>query len=448
MHNSPEIDQDQTEAAAHDKVNRVANARTAQPGRALDRSNIIATPAPALPDTRSAPSGGIARGLIALFAVASGMAVANMYYAQPMLATIARHMHTSSGVAGQIVTVTQAGYALGLLFLVPLGDLLNRRRLIVGLLLALVPALLLAALAPTIGVLLVAALVIGLAAVAVMVLVPFAASLAGPAERGRVVGTIMSGLLIGILISRTVSGVVSQAFGWRIVFAAAAILMLLLAGVLWRVLPRRSPQAATLPYPRLLASIAALVRAEPVLRRRALYGALAFAMFSVLWTNLAFLLAHPPYGYDQALIGLFGLAGVGGAAAASLAGRWADRGWHRATTGGFILASLAAFGLLALGGTALIPLIAGIVLIDLGAQGIHVTNQSIIYRLRGTEQLSRITTAYMVTYFIGGAAGSAVSALVFAQHGWLGVCLVGALLALGALALWLSETLPVRQHQP
>lgn len=382
--------------------------------------------------------GGISRRLVLVFAIATGVVVANMYYAQPLLDTIARQFHTTSGAVGLIVTLTQLGYALGLLFIVPLGDLVERRRLILTVLVGTSLALAGSALAPTIGALAGLALLVGVTSVVAQVLIPLAASLAAEAERGRVVGTVMSGLLVGVLLARTLSGLIAQVAGWRAVYWIAATLMLALIAVLWHELPRTSRPAAGMRYSRLLGSVWELVRTEPVLRRRSLYGALAFAGFSVLWTSIAFLLARPPYSYGQAVIGLFGLLGVAGAICASVAGRLADRGWARYATGGFVALSLAAFGLLALGRTLLLPLVIGIVLLDLGAQGTQITNQSEIYRLR-PEARSRLTTAYMVTYFLGGAFGSLTSALAYDRSGWGGVCLLGAVLTTANVVVWATE---------
>jgi predicted MFS family arabinose efflux permease len=249
----------------------------------------------------------------------------------------------------------------------------------------------------------------------------------------------MSGLLAGILLARTVAGLVAQLAGWRAMYGIGALLMLGLVAVLWRELPRSDEErTAQLSYGRLLRSLGTLVRAEPVLRRRSVYGALTFAAFGVFWTSMAFLLSRPPFGYSQAIIGLFGLAGLAGALAASFAGRLADRGLVRYSTGGFLLVALLSFGLLALGGRSVLLLIAGVVLLDLGVQGTHITNQSQIYRLRA-EARSRLTTVYMTSYFIGGALGSATSALVFDRFGWSGVCLLGALYLTLAVLYWLTE---------
>jgi predicted MFS family arabinose efflux permease len=379
---------------------------------------------------------GIPRRLVFILAAACGLAVANLYYAQPLLATIAREFHSGTEPAGLVVTLTQIGYALGLAFLVPLGDMLERRRLAVTILCVAAVALIGAALAPSLLVLALLGLAIGGASVVVQILVPLAADLAAPSERGRVVGTVMSGLLIGILLARTLSGLVAGATGWRWVYVLAAVLMVGLAVVLRRTLPRTQPTAG-LSYPALLRSVLTILRDEAVLRRRALFGALGFATFSAFWTTAAFLLAGPPYRYSTSVIGLFGLLGVAGALMASLAGRLADRGHAHGATGGFAAAILASFGLIFLGGHALAALIAGIVLLDLGVQGLQITNQSQVYSLR-PDARSRINTAYMTSYFVGGALGSAGAVLVYGLAGWGGVCLFGAACAAAILALWLA----------
>ena len=345
------------------------------------------------PARLAAETGLMCRRLVIVFAAATGLVVANLYYAQPLLDTLARQFHTTSGVAGLIVMLTQVGYAVGLLFIVPLGDLLERRGLVTTVLLATTLTLTGSALTPSMTVLMVLAPLIGLTSVVVQVLVPFAASLAAETERGKVVGTVMSGLLIGILLARTVSGLIAQVAGWRTVYGVSAAVMLVLIGVLWHELPRVGKPPVEMSYGQLLRSVWELMRSEPLLQRRSFYGALAFAGFSVLWTSLAFLLAHPPYEYGQAVIGLFGLLGVAGALTASVAGRLVDRGWANGATGAFAVLSLVAFGLLSLGGHALLPLIAGIVLLDLGTQGMQITNQSEIYRLHRRRTTQRAGTA-------------------------------------------------------
>ena len=376
----------------------------------------------------------MSRGLILLFAIATGQAVASNYLAQPLLDTISHELQVSSGVAGLIVTTAQAGYAAGLILLLPLGDLFERRRLITTLAVITAVGLAAAALAPSAGFFMAAAGVVGLTSVMAQILVPFAATLSPDAERGRVLGAVMSGLLLGILLARTVSGVVAQLAGWRTVYWLAAALMLAQAALLWVKLPTYR-QHAGLSYPRLLTSVLKIARAEPILRRRALFGALSFGAFSVLWTTLAFLLAGPQYGYTEGTIGLFGLVGAAGALTASVVGRFTDRGWSRRLTGLTSLLLMTGYALVWLGGTSLAALIAGIVVLDVGSQGLHITNQSEIYRLQ-PEARSRVNAFYMTSCFVGAAAGSAVAAFVYERWSWDGVCALGVAIGLASLALW------------
>jgi predicted MFS family arabinose efflux permease len=280
-----------------------------------------------------------------------------------------------------------------------------------------------------------AAAVLSTTAVAGPVLVPFAATLAAPHQRGRVTGSVMSGVLLGVLLSRVAGGLIAQAAGWRSVYALAAVLTLALAFVLFRVLPD-PPAAGQLSYRALLRSIGTLLREEPVLRLRAAFGFLGFGAFTILWTSVAFLLASPPYSFGQAVIGLFGLAGAAGAAAARITGRLTDRGRDRLATGVALGAVLAGWGLMSAGGGhQLAALIVGILVLDLGVQGAHVTNLAVIYRRR-PEARSRLTTAYMVSVFLGGVAGSAASGAAYAAGGWMAVTSTGAAFTGAAIVLW------------
>ncbi|MEV5541514.1 MFS transporter [Saccharopolyspora shandongensis] len=388
---------------------------------------------------------GPGRGTVLLVSVAVGLCVVSNYYAQPLLDTIARDLSLSSSTASLIVTVAQVGYALGLVFLLPLGDLLERRRLVCGLTLATAISLALTSIAPNAGLLLTATAVTGLLSVTAQVLVPFAADLASPYQRGRIVGTVMSGLVLGMLLARTASGALATLGGWRIVYGAAAVAMLALTAALHRTLPQYRGSAA-LPYPRLVRSTALLLVEEPVLRTRAAIGMLAFACFSVLWTSLAFLLSGSDYHWSDGEIGLLGLAGAAGAVAAQLAGRLADRGRTALTTVISALVLLGSWGLLALGAHHLAALIAGIVLLDMAHQGVHITNQSLIYALR-PEARGRITSAYMTCYFAGGAIGSALAGVVHARAGWLGVCALGAVLPVALCLVWAAGTTRFRERR-
>lgn len=376
----------------------------------------------------------MSRGMILLFAVATGQAVASNYLAQPLLDTIRTELDISTGLAGLIVTVAQVGYAAGLILLLPLGDLLERRRLITVLALITAAGLAAAGVTPSIALFMVAVGVIGLTSVMAQILVPFAATLAPEAERGRVVGTVMSGLIVGILLARAFSGMVAELAGWRTVYWLAAVLMLIQAGALYRALPRYH-EPVSLSYPRLLASVPRLALELPVLRRRAVYGLLSFASFSVLWTTLAFLLAGPDYGYGEGTIGLFGLVGAAGALTAMVVGRFNDRGWGRSVTGSSAALLVVGFLLLWLGQTSLVALLAGVLVLDIGSNGVHISNQSYIYRVR-PEARSRINAFYMTSCFVGAALGSAAAAFVYSRAGWHGVCFLGTGIGVVSVAWW------------
>jgi len=380
------------------------------------------------------------RRLVLLLAVVGGAAVANLYYAQPLLDTIAERLGTSTGLAGLVVTASQVGYAAGLLLLVPLGDLVERRTLVVRMLSVCAAALALCAVAPAFGVLALGIAVVGVTSVVAQVLVPFAGDLAADDERGTVVGTIMSGLLIGILAARTLSGFVSELAGWRAVYALAAALMVALAAALWRTLPQVGARGGQ-RYGALLRSIGTLVREEPVLRRRMAYGMLGMMSFTLVWTALTFLLSDPPYDYSEGTIGLFGLAGLIGAFAAQGAGRVYDRGLGRHATAGFWALVIAGWILCDLGASSLAALIAGLLILDAGVQGQHITNQSTIYALR-PEARSRLTTAYMTGNFTAAAVGSALAAAVWEAGGWTAVSAIGIGTGVLALALWAWEGRP------
>jgi predicted MFS family arabinose efflux permease len=373
---------------------------------------------------------GISGALTLLLAVACGVAVANLYYAQPLLSTISASLRTGSGTAGLIVTFSQIGYAAGLAFIVPIGDLVSRRRLVPITLVLTAAALAATAASPDISVLIVLAAVVGAGSVAAQILVPLAASLAADAERGRVVGTVMSGLLLGILLARTASGIVAGATSWRVVYIAAAVLVVVIAAVLARTLPPEGERPG-IGYGELLRSTAALFASEPLLRRRAALGALGFAAFSIFWTTAAFLLSGTPYHYSDTVIGLFGLVGAAGALCATFAGRLADRGLTRSSTIAFAVATAVSFVPTFLGHRSLLALIVGIVVLDVGVQGLQVTNQSLIYRL-APDARSRVNASYMVVYFVGGAVGSAVAGVAYSDAGWAGVCVLGG--AVGVLA--------------
>lgn len=367
-------------------------------------------------------------------AVATGVAVASNYYAQPLLHTIAEGFGISYARAGTLVTAAQLSYGLGVILLVPLGDMFERRRLIVVMSLLSAAGLVISALSHQFVWLVVGTAMTGLFSVVAQVLVPFAATLARPEERGRVVGTMMSGLLLGILLARTVAGALSSLGDWRTVYWMAAAAMVLTTAALYRILPRFHEHAG-LGYLALLRSIGTLFAQEPVFRLRTLLGGLSFAMFAIFWTPLAFLLAAEPYQYSDATIGLFGLVGAAGTLAAGVGGRMSDRG--KAGLATTVALALLALSWLPLGFSAhsLVALIVGVLVLDLAAQLLHVSNQNVVFALR-PEARNRLNAGYITGYFIGGASGSLVSAQMFDRFGWVGVCITGACVGVVALGVW------------
>ena len=370
-------------------------------------------------------------------AVATGAIIANLYYAQPLLHQIARSFDASTTGVSLVVTCSQAGFAAALVFVLPLGDRHPRRRLLVTLYALTIGGLVLCALSPLLWVFELAVLGTGLATVGGQVMVPFAADLAEPARRGRVVARLMTGLLTGILLARTLAGAVADLLGWRAIYWVSAALMAVLAVVLAVVLPEERPRQA-LPYRELVSGTLRLFLDEPIVRQRAAYGATVFGSFSVLWTALAFLLSGSPYHYSSLVIGLFGLAGVGGVAAANLAGRLADARRTQLSTLLAAVLTLASYGALALGRTSLAALLVGIVVLDVGEQSMHITSQAVIYEV-APEARSRVNSAYMTCFFAGGAVASSATGAVFAAGGWTGVCALGAGFAALALVMALRE---------
>lgn len=375
------------------------------------------------------------RRLVFIMAIACGLSVANLYYIQPVLADIGREFRVSVGQVGIFATLSQLGYALGLLLVVPLGDRYNRRTLIISMLCAVTVALVATALAPTLPLLSVASFAVGVTTVVPQLIIPLAASMAYEHERGRVVGTVMSGLLIGILLARTVSGFVSAQLGWRAMYWIAAGLMILLALVLRFLLPPDRPQS-DMSYSQLLRSLWGLLRNEPGLRETCFFGAMGFAAFSAFWATLSFLLKTPPYHFGSEVVGLFGLVGVVGALAASLVGRLADRIEIRKTIGMALLILLASFVMFWLTGQFIWGLIIGVILLDLGAQANQVSNQARVYSLNPAAR-NRLNTIYMVSYFIGGSLGSFLGTYGWSVAGWSGVCIVSLLLLLAAVVVYI-----------
>ena len=383
------------------------------------------------PDAR--PS--LSSATLLLFAAASGLAVANVYFAHPLLDVMADDLGLKRSTAGLIVAASQIGYALGLIFLVPLGDLFNRRKLIITHFLLSVLSLIAIGLAANATVLLVAMAFMGLLAVVTQALVAYAASLAEPGRRGHVVGIVTSGIVLGILLARAIAGALTDIGGWRIVYFVSAILTLSIALLLWRSLPDQKRQPTSVRYPALILSLVSLFRSEPVLRIRAIIAMLIFANITTLLAPLVMPLSAPPFELSHAQIGLFGLAGAAGALAASRAGSVADRGHAQRMTGFALLLMFISWGLIALLGHSLLWLIAGVLVLDFGLQAVHVTNQAMIYRVRPDAQ-NRLTAAYMVFYSIGSASGSAASTWIYAHAGWNGVCVLGAGISLVTFVFW------------
>lgn len=369
-------------------------------------------------------------GLTLLMAVATGIAVGNNYYNQPMLGLMQRDLPGEA--AALIPTVTQLGYAVGLFLLVPLGDLVERRRLIVVQFMALACALVAVALAPSGNLVLLASLLVGIFATVAQQIVPFAALLAAPERRGAVVGTVMSGLFAGMLLSRTVAGVVGEHAGWRTMFWIGVPLAFAAGGVLAFRLPRSRPQEM-LSYPALLGSMVRLWRDFPALRLAAVTQSLLFASFSAFWTILALHLQELRFGLGAGAAGLFGILGLTGILAAPVAGRLADRGG----AGPIVMcgAAMAFLSWLAFACWQTVPgLVCGVVLLDVAVQGAIVSNQQIVYSLH-PEARSRINTLFMGTMYLGGSAGSSVAALGWKAGGWPMVSLFGAALAAVAVLL-------------
>ncbi|MCQ6563506.1 MFS transporter [Paenibacillus mendelii] len=377
----------------------------------------------------------MSRNMALLFAVSCGLSVANIYYAQPLLDTIADEFGIAHSSIGIVITITQICYALGLLLLVPLGDILNRRWLIPGQMLLSVLALVGIGLAPTAGMLFTGLAIVGLLAVVTQTMVAYAANLAAPTDRGRTVGLVTSGVVIGILLARTTAGVLTDLAGWRSVYLFSAACMLVISFTLIRTLPLDVQRNVPISYFQLLRSVLVLFREERILRIRSVLGLLIFTAFSILWTSLVLPLSMPPLSLSHSIIGAFGLAGVAGALAATRAGRLADRGLGQKTTGIALLLLLISWLPISYTERSLTALVTGIILLDLAVQAVHVTNQSMILSVR-PEARSRLTATYMIFYSIGSATGSIASTSIYKYAGWNGVCLLGAAVSALALLFW------------
>lgn len=377
----------------------------------------------------------LSRSLAFLFATACGMAVATIYFAHPLLDEMAKTFGIPQSAVGIVITVTQICYALGLFLLVPLGDLLNRRRLIITHILLSVFALIGAGLSSSSLMLFASLAMVGLLAVVTQTLVAYAASLAQSTQRGSVVGLVTSGVVIGILLARCFSGNLTDLAGWRSVYLVSAGLMLTMSGLLYWKLPLDERKKESLSYRQLLHSTLLLFSQERILRIRGVLAFLIFMAFSMLWTSLVLPLRAEPFSLSHFAIGAFGLAGIAGALAASRAGKLADQGLGQKTTGISLVLLLLSWWLIRSMGHSLWLLTAGIILLDLAVQAVHVTNQSLIFTVR-PEARSRLTASYMIFYSIGSATGSIASTSMYAFAGWDGVCLLGAAVSATALLFW------------
>jgi predicted MFS family arabinose efflux permease len=390
---------------------------------------------------RKAMNHTISRGMIRLLAIACGGIVANLYYAQPLAGPIGAAIGLSPQATGLIVTLTQVGYALGLLFIVPLGDLLENRKLVVGALVFTAAALVLAATAHSGAQFLTAALGIGLGSVAAQILVPFAAHLSPLEQRGQVVGKVVSGLLLGIMLARPLASLVADHTDWHGVFGSAAVVVAALALILHHKLPRRVPQGG-LPYPRLVASLWHLFLNTPLLRRRAAYHAGLFGAFSLFWTVAPLALAGPRFQLSQTSIAVFALVGMAGAVASPIAGKVADRGYTLPATAAALLLGIAGFALPLVSSTSsmlsLVLLSAAAIVLDMGVAANLVLGQRAIFTL-GAEVRSRLNGLYFALFFAGGAIGSGLGAWVYAQYGWHAALWTGMAFPALALLYWLGE---------
>jgi predicted MFS family arabinose efflux permease len=362
-----------------------------------------------------------------IMTIATGLVVANIYYNQPLLADMAHTFGVSDKKAQQISLFTQIGYATGLLFIVPLADMLKRKRLILLDFVLMIISLIASAMAPSVTILMIAGFLVGVSSVIPQLLIPMAAHLAKPHERGKKIGFVMSGLLIGILLSRTLSGFIGEHFGWRSMYYIAAGLMLLIWLMIFLFLPEIEPDYKG-NYGKLMKSLIHLVKTQPKLRLAAFRGALCFATFSAFWTTLVFLLKQPQFNEGSAAAGMFGLVGAFGAVAVGFMGRLSDKmDAHKLSiyTLALILISFIVFYF---SSHSIIGLIIGVILLDMGVQATHISNQSIIFALI-PEARNRINTVYMVSYFIGGALGTFFASLVWKNYEWNGVCAIGIILS-------------------
>jgi len=385
-----------------------------------------------------------------LMATACGLCAGANYFNQPLLNSMVQHLHISDAQASSTVTMAQVSYGLGLLFLVPLGDMLERRRLVLTLMLLAACGMLLSGisgLAGSFALLAAGTLMAGVFSVAAQVLVPMAATFAAPGTSGRAVGLVMSGLLVGILASRSVAGILSDLGGWSTVYWVGAVATALMALLLARALPKAAP-TSVVSYGEVMKSLGALLRQHPRLRSRALIGGTGFATVSVLFSTMALLLAGPGFELSDLMIGLIGIVGIAGALMANVAGRMADKGLEQHTTLAGAILMLLGWLCLWLGGSSIWWFMLGLLIVDGALQALHISNQNVIYAL-APEARSRINAVYMTTYFVGASIGSALGSWAWLHHGWNGTSLMGGILGLISLSmvLWDRRLLTVQTRR-
>jgi predicted MFS family arabinose efflux permease len=371
---------------------------------------------------------------VLFMAVCTGLIVANLYYCQPLIVLIANEFKIPEANAGTITYLTQAGYAIGLFFMVPLGDKIERKKQILMTTFASVIALIIAATAQSFFILQIASLFLGITSIVPQLILPLAASLTAAEQRGKVVGTIMSGLLVGILLSRTLSGFIGQLWGWRSMFWIAAGICLLIFFAIQRKFPVNKPQFQG-SYGQLIQSLFTLIKTQPVLREATLINVFCFAQFGAFWTTMVLLLSGEPFYFNSATIGLFGIVGASGALAAPLVGKMGDKGNPRIAVGYGCLLMLISFIVFYFSIESIIGVIIGIVFIDVGIQGVHISNQTRVYSLL-PEARNRLNTVFMSFSFLGTAAGSAYGLFLWKLGGWHAVAIGCAVLALLALTVY------------
>ncbi|UYZ35867.1 MFS transporter [Clostridium beijerinckii] len=371
--------------------------------------------------------------LILVMSIACGLTVANLYYIQPLLGDIAKTFHVDQLSIGFAAMLTQIGYAIGMIFILPLGDIKEKRNLIVIMLLFSVISLMSMFFSSNIYILTISSFAVGFTSIIPQLIIPLAAQLSNPQQRGQTIGTIMSGLLIGILLSRTVSGILGSYLGWRIVYLIAAIMMFALMLILRKLIPLCNP-ISDIKYSELLKSMIHLIKTEPILRESSLNGALMFSAFSAFWTSLIFLLESSHYNMGAEAAGLLGLVGVSGALAAPLVGKVADKRGSRFAIGICIVVVIVSYLLFFLFGFKIWGLVLGVILLDLGVQSCNVSNQARVHSLN-EETRNRLNTIYMVSFFLGGAFGSFLGSYSYSHFGWYGVCTFGIITQILALII-------------